>query len=206
MVSTVSNILKKPILKRAIKFFLSAISITTLMTIVTYLINPDLKEVIGEMDTNSSDQLTESTGIKKVWLYVVNNGFAVPFQMFILSLIPIQFLYYVNIIISASLPGILFGVAFQDNLGKGFEIIIAATPHYVLEFFAFSLFAATLFKLNQVVRAEIRNIFKKDKIKVSLVRSFLSTVKIYTIFVLPIIIVAAFLETYIADIIFNLFR
>jgi hypothetical protein len=68
------------------------------------------------------------------------------------------------------------------------------------------LLAAVLFELNQVVRVKIRNIFKKDKDGISFIKKFLETIGIYAIFVLPMIIAAAFLETYIADIIFNLLQ
>src|SRR5690625_7056628 len=82
--------------------------------------------------------------------------------MFILALIPIQFLYLLNIILTVALPGVLFGIALQANFKKGLAIIISAAPHYVFEVFAFCLFAAVLFKLNRIVRGKIRSVFKKD--------------------------------------------
>lgn len=196
----------KTIFNRAVKFFLFAAAITIIATIITYIINPDLKEVMEGATNRIPDQVKESTGIDKVWSYIVNNGFMVPLQMLILALIPIQFLYVVNIVSTVSLPGILFGVGLQADFKKGFEIIISTTPHYIFEIFALCLLAAVLFELNQVVRAKIKNIFKKDKEGISFIKKSLETIKIYTIIVLPIIIVAAFLETYIADIIFNLFQ
>src|SRR5699024_1801977 len=115
-----------------------------------------------------------------------------PFQMFILSLIPIQFLYFLNIIITVFLPGVLYGISLQESFGKGLSLIVSSVPHYVFEIFAFSLFAAILFKFNKSKQYFIKNL--------------LDVVKTYVIFVLPIIIIAAFLETYIADIIFELVR
>ena len=150
--------------------------------------------------------MKESEGIKKVWSFVVNNGFMVPLQMFILALIPIQFLYLLNIISTVTLPGILFGIALQVNSIKGLGIIIATIPHYIFEVFAFCLFAAVLFELNQVVRVKIRNVFKADEVGTSLIKKVLETIKIYAILILPLIIMAAFSETYIADIIFSLFE
>lgn len=205
-VATILKIVNKNMFKRAVIFFIIAATITILATIVTYIINPDLKGVMESLGDKSSNQLRESTGIKKVWAYIVNNGFVVPLQMLILALIPIQFLYVVNIISTVSLPGILFGIALQADYKKGFEIIVSTIPHYIFEIFAFCLLAAVLFELNQVVRVKIRNIFKKDKEGISFIKKFLETIRTYAIFVLPIIIVAAFVETYIADIIFNLFQ
>jgi len=200
------NLIDKVVFKRAINFFIFAASITIIAAIITYIINPDLQEIMAGLKNRSSEQVKESEGIDKVWSYIVNNGFAVPFQMFVLALIPIQFLYFINIITTVSLPGVLFGVALQVDFGKGFGIIISSIPHYVFEVFALCLLAAILFELNLVVRVKIRNIFKKNKDQMSLVKKFLATVKTYAIFVLPIIIAAAFLETYIADIIFDLFQ
>lgn len=202
MMSTMPKI----IYKRAVNFFLFAVAITIIATIITYIINPDFKEVMEGAKNRIPNQVKESTGIDKVWSYIVNNGFMVPLQMLILALIPIQFLYIVNIVSTVSLPGILFGIGLQADFKKGFEIIISTIPHYIFEVFALCLLAAVLFELNQVVRAKIRNIFNKDKEEISFIKKFLETIKTYAIIVLPIIIVAAFLETYIADIIFNLFQ
>jgi len=196
----------KIVFKRAVNFFIFAAAITIIATIITYIINPDLKEVMGGLENRLPDQVKESTGIDKVWSYVVNNGFTVPLQMFILALIPIQFLYVINIISTVSLPGVAFGLVLQVNFRKGFDIIISSIPHFIFEVFALCLLAAVLFELNQVVRVKIRNLFKKDKEGISFIKKLLETIRTYAIFVLPTIIAAAFLETYIADIIFNLFQ
>jgi uncharacterized membrane protein SpoIIM required for sporulation len=206
MMSTMTNVVNKVVFKRAIHFFIFAAVITIIATIITYIINPDLKEVIKGIEDRSSDQIKESTGIDKVWSYVVNNGFAVPLQMFILALIPIQFLYLVNIISTISLLGVLFGIVLQADFEKGFELVISSIPHTSFEIFAYCLLAAVLFELNQVIRVKIRNIFKKDKEGNSLIKKFLKTISTYVVFVLPIIIAAALLETYIADTILHLLQ
>ncbi|VEF46564.1 Integral membrane protein DUF95 [Bacillus freudenreichii] len=205
-VATILKIINKTIFKRAVTFFVCAAIITVLATVITYIVNPDLKGVMESLEDSSSNQLKESTGIKKVWAYVVNNGFMVPLQMVVLALIPIQFLYLINVISTAILPGILFGVVLQVDFRKGIEIIASSIPHYFVEIFAFCLFAAVLFELNRVIRVKIRSVFKKDKNGISLVKKTLVTIKIYMVVILPMIIVAAFLETYIADIIFSLFQ
>lgn len=168
------------------------------------MINPDINGVMGSLENKSTDQLQESTGIEKVWAFIVNNGFMVPLQMFVLTLIPVQYLYLLNIISTAFLPGILFGVILQVDTRKGLEVITSAIPHYFVEIFAFCLLAAALFELNRAVRIIIKNLFKKDKIQVSIFRKISETIKIYAVLILPLIILAAFLETYIADILFSL--
>jgi hypothetical protein len=202
----IQNELNKSLFNRSIKFLMFAMAITIIATVITYIINPNLGEINEGLGNNLPDQVKESEGLKKVWSFIVNNGFMVPLQMFILALIPIQFLYLLNIISTVALPGIFFGIALQVGFKKGLGIIISATPHYVFEVFAFCLFAAVLFKLNQIVRGKIKGIFKKDETGASLVKNILGSLKIYVVLILPIIIIAAFLETYIADIIFNLFE
>ena len=202
-----TNVVNKVVFKRAIHFFIFSAVITIIATLITYIINPDLKEVIKGIEDRSPDQIKESTGIDKVWSYIVNNGFAVPLQMFILALIPIPFLYLVNIISTISyLLGVLFGIVLQADFEKGFELVISSIPHTSFEIFAYCLLAAVLFELNQVIRVKIRNIFKKDKEGNSLIKKFLKTISTYVVFVLPIIIAAALLETYIADKILHLFQ
>lgn len=201
-----TEIVNKVIFKRAIIFFAFSVAVTMIATFITYLINPDLKEVISGIEERLPIQIKVSTGIDRVWSYVVNNGFAVPLQMFILAVIPIQFLYMINIISTSSILGVFFGIALQLDFEKGFELIIASIPHSSFEIFAYSLFAAVLFELNLVIREKVRNKFKKDKEGNSFRRKIVSTIIAYIVFVLPIIIAAAFLETYIADIILDLFN
>ncbi|MED4456338.1 stage II sporulation protein M [Metabacillus fastidiosus] len=201
-----TNVVNKIVFKRAINFFIFAVTITIIAAMVTYIINPDLKETVRGLENSISDQVRESIGLNKVWLYIVNNGFQAPLQMFILALIPIQFLYVTNVILTVSLPGILFGIGLQADLNKGLGIIISSVPHYIFEIFAFCLFAAILFELNKAIRIKIKSIFKKEKEGISLNKKFLETIKIYVVLTLPLMIVAAFLETYIADIILDLFQ
>jgi len=202
----IKDIFNRSVFKRSIKFMILAVAITIATTVITYIINLNLEEISEGMGNNLPDQVRESEGLKKVWSFIVNNGFIVPLQMFILALIPIQFLYLLNIILTVALPGVLFGIALQANFKKGLAIIISAAPHYVFEVFAFCLFAAVLFKLNQIVRGKIRSVFKKDGTRTSLIKYVLWTIRVYAVLILPIIIIAAFLETYIADIILNLFE
>ena len=93
----IQNVFDKSVFKRSIKFLIFAVAITIGATVITYIINPNLEEITEGAGKNLSDQVKESEGLKKVWSFIVNNGFMVPLQMFILALIPIQFLYLLNI-------------------------------------------------------------------------------------------------------------
>lgn len=192
-------------IKRALTFFVIALSLTGLAAVTIYMADPDLRGVMEATNDRSPDGLSESSGMDKVWGFIVNNGMMVPLQMFLLTFIPIQFLYFVNILMTAILPGTLFGVALRLEAGKGLELITATIPHYIVEVFALCLFAAVLFDLNRVIRTKL-NRSRNDKDGISFIKQVLDVIKIYLVLVLPMIIMAAFLETYIADMIFNFFQ
>ena len=200
------NIFNKSLYKRAIKFFIFIIFITIFVTSITYIINPDLKEITETLEKAVSNDVIKSKGIRKVFSYTIHNGFKVPLQMIALSLVPIQFLYFINTLITASLPGVLFGVMLQENVKIGVSIIISTIPYFIFEIFAFSLFASVLFEVNQTVRIKIKNLYKKDKKEVFFIKKIKEVLQIYIILFLPMIIIASFLEAYLADIISSLFK
>ncbi|MET3574523.1 stage II sporulation protein M [Bhargavaea ullalensis] len=195
--------LEKSVIKRSINFLFLSITISVVMMVITYVINPNINEVTAGIGSGVSKQISESSGMGKVWAFIFNNGFIVPLQMFVLALIPIPFLFLLNLISTVALPGILFGVAL--HIEEGYGLIFATLPHYLFEVFAYCLFAAVLYSLNQNMRMQIKTIFKREKTEVPLFESILDTAKSFVVLVLPLIIVAAFLETYIADLIFDLF-
>lgn len=192
--------------KRAIKFFLFLTIITVFTTLTTYILglNLDIIKIIDSI--GASKEINKVTGIQKVGAFIINNGFKVPLQMLILAMIPIQFLYLLNVFIPSFIIGIAFGIILPIDSVKGFQIIISSIPYYIVEIFAFCLFAAVLFELNQIILKKIKNSFKKTNVKVSFISKGLEAIKIYAILVLPMMIIAAFLETYVADILLNLFE
>lgn len=173
---------------------------------VTYIINLDIHGIMSNLNDRTPESIKDEAGLNKVWEYIVNNGMMVPMQMFILSLIPIQFLYLINIIVTVTLPGILFGMIFQFDLGKGMSMMVSSIPHYLFEVFAFCIFAAVLFELNKSLRLKIKTVLKKEEQKLFIGSTVITTVKTYILLVLPLIITAALLETYIADVIYKILQ
>lgn len=199
----------KTIFKRASKFFLFLTSLSIVIALTTYMFslnisNIDFIKLFESIGDN--EQLIQLNGIQKVEAFILNNGFKVPLQMLILSIIPIQFLYLLNIIIPAALIGVAFGIILQVDLVKGIQVLVSSMPYYIVEVFAFCLFAAILYELNQFIRIKIKNIFKKNKEKISFTNRGLEAVKLYALFILPMLIFAAFLETYLAEILFVFFN
>lgn len=196
----------KTTFKRASKFFLFLTSLSIVITLITYMLslNFDFIKIFESIGDN--EQIIQLNGIQKVEAFILNNGFKVPLQMLILSMIPIQFLYLLNIIIPSALIGVAFGILLQVDLVKGMQVIVSSMPYYFVEVFAFCLFAAILFELNQFIRIKIKNIFRKNKVKISFTKKGLEAVKLYALFILPMMIFAAFLETYLADRLFDFFQ
>ena len=83
--------------------------------------------------------------------------------MFILALIPIPFLYMLNIVISVIIPGIMFGIFLNFDLHKAFTAIIAYIPHYTLEIMAYCILASGLYMLNKAIVRKVTNLFRKRR-------------------------------------------
>ena len=87
-----------------------------------------------------------------------NNGVRVPFQMFILSLIPISYLYLTNVIITSILTGILFGALFRYSIAKSITFFMRCFFLYLfLEIFAYCMLASMLYQINRWVRDKIKH-------------------------------------------------
>jgi len=91
--------------------------------------------------------------------------------MFILALIPIPYLYTLNLIATIILPGIMFGFFINYNTYIGLTSFIAYVPHYTLEVIAFCIIVSGLYKLNKAIRRKLSNLFRKKIIQLSKVCS-----------------------------------
>lgn len=103
--------------------------------------------------------------LKKVWKYIVNNGFRVPLQMFILALLPIPYLYLINLVVTIIMPGILLGFLLSFDLHKGLIGSMAFIPHYTFEIMGFCILASALYMLNKAITRRFTNLFRKSKKK-----------------------------------------
>lgn len=88
---------------------------------------------------------------------------------------------------------------------KGLIGCIATIPHYTFEIMGFCILTSALYMLNKAITRRFTNLFrtsKKEKyaIKVNLI----NVIKSYVLIALPLIIIAAFLETYVLNFIFNI--
>lgn len=104
------------------------------------------------------------------------------------------------------ITGIAFGFAIHFDFNKGAIMVISSIPHAIIEILAMCFVISGLYKLNQAIIRKISNLFRKTKKQNFSFKLALSNLlKIYFLIALPLYIIAAFLETYLTDFIYNLF-
>src|SRR5699024_11804418 len=103
----------------------------------------------------------------------------------------------IYLIYSSVLPGIVIGILLKIDFYKAIANIISVFPHTTLEILGFCIFASVLFQLNKSIRSKIRELFKKNGERTSIIKSLYNTVKIYIFVVIQVIVLAAIFEEYI---------
>ena len=123
--------------------------------------------------------------------------------MFILALLPIPYLYLINLVVTIIMPGILLGFLLSFDLHKGLIGSMAFIPHYTFEIMGFCILASALYMLNKAITRRFTNLFRKKK-NYAIKDNLINVIKFYVLIALPLIIIAAFLETYVSNFIFNI--
>ncbi|AGC91192.1 stage II sporulation protein M [Staphylococcus warneri] len=191
-------------IRRTIKFLVTILIIFLVTFILAIIFSPST-ETIKNLSKGIPSNVANAVGLEKVWEYILNNGFKVPFQMLILAIIPIPFLYYLNIISTAIPPAIALGFVINYDIYKGTMVTISSIPHFFVEILAFCFVASGLVKVNQAIIRKITNLFRKNKKEnLSLKLSIINLLKIYVFIALPLFVIAAFFENYLSKFIFNL--
>ncbi len=170
--------------------------VIVISAVITYIINPNLSDTLNSVSSNVPKSVSQKSGLQLVVAYIFNNGFKVPIGMLILSIIPIRFLYWIQPLFTVILPGILFGIVFRYSLAKGFVILISSFPHMLFEVFAFCVWMVALDQFNKWIRYKIS---KKKSADTNLLKELKLLLSPYIKYVLPLIVIAAFTETYVAD-------
>lgn len=170
--------------------------VIVISAVITYIINPNLSDTLNSVSSNVPKSVSQKSGLQLVVAYIFNNGFKVPIGMLILSIIPIRFLYWIQPLFTVILPGILFGIVFRYSLAKGLVILISSLPHMLFEVFAFCVWMVALDQFNKWIRYKIS---KKKSADTNLLKELKLLLSPYIKYVLPLIVIAAFTETYVAD-------
>ncbi|CAG4707246.1 stage II sporulation protein M [Enterococcus faecalis] len=170
--------------------------VIVISAVITYIIDPNLSDTLNSVSSNVPESVSQKSGLQLVVAYIFNNGFKVPIGMLILSIIPIRFLYWIQPLFTVILPGILFGIVFRYSLAKGFVILISSLPHMLFEVFAFCVWMVALDQFNKWIRYKIS---RKKQTNTKLFYEFKLILISYVKYVIPLIVIAAFTETYVAD-------
>lgn len=181
---------------KPIKYLGILMVVIVISAVITYIINPNLSDTLNSVSSNIPKSVSQKSGLQLVVAYIFNNGFKVPIGMLILSIIPIRFLYWIQPLFTVILPGILFGIVFRYSLAKGFVILISSLPHMLFEVFAFCVWMVALDQFNKWIRYKIS---KKKSTDTNLLKELKLLLSPYIKYVLPLIVIAAFTETYVAD-------
>lgn len=181
---------------KPIKYLGILMVVIVISAVITYIINPNLSDTLNSVSSNVPKSVSQKSGLQKVVAYIFNNGFKVPIGMLILSIIPIRFLYWIHQLFTVILPGISFGIVFRYSLAKGFVILISSLPHMLFEVFAFCVWMVALDQFNKWIRYKIS---KKKSADTNLLKELKLLLSPYIKYVLPLIVIAAFTETYVAD-------
>lgn len=192
--------LSKENIKQPLKYLCFLLLIIVVSAILTYLIHPDIQSTINSVSSNIPKSVERKTGFDLVVAYIINNGLKVPLQMLILGLIPVPFLYWLQPFFTAILPGILFGIVFNISFTKGITIVFSSLPHMLTEILAFCFWIVALDRINKWMRNKIS---KKKNNSTQFMDEIKQLLTSYVKYVLPLIVIAALLETYVADWISN---
>ncbi|EAC2940731.1 stage II sporulation protein M [Carnobacterium divergens] len=181
---------------KPIKYLSIIMLVVIISAVITYIVNPNFSDTLNSVSSNISKSVSQKSGLNLVVAYIFNNGFKVPMGMLFFSIIPIRFLYWIQPLFTVILPGILFGIVFRYSLAKAFIILISSLPHMLLEIFAFCLWMVALDRFNKWIRYKIS---RKKSANTNLLKELKLLLSPYIKYVLPLIVIAAFTETYVAD-------
>ena len=181
---------------KPVKYLSILMIVIIISAVITYIINPNFSDTLNSVSSNVSKSVSQKSGLNLVVAYIFNNGFKVPIGMLIFSIIPIRFLYWIQPLFTAILPGILFGIVFRYSVAKAFILLISSLPHMLLELLAYCVWMVALDQLNKWIRYKIS---KKKQTNTKFLDEFKVLLISYVKYVIPLIVIAAFTETYVAD-------
>lgn len=184
-------------------FLLISIGLTLVTAIITFFVMTNGQQIVAFIDGRKGERPVNLAGFEKVWRYFTNNGLKVPLQMFMLAFIPIPFLYTLNLILTEIVMGIVIGMSLRLDMTLGSQLILASLPHYLIETLSYCILAVFLYELNKLIRAKLRAFFKRMPSKGSFLQQLFIVISVFVCLFIPLIILAALLETYATDFIFS---
>src|SRR5690625_429069 len=152
----------------------------------------------------------ENLGAFEMFTAFFANNIQVPLQILLLSLIPIPFIYTLVLLVNGIMIGGVFYIyqAVQLTHGEGDALYLIILkeflPHAIIELLGFIIATAIAFRVNQWIIRNIINFFRQQTklpIYCTLKQLLFYSVLTFTFIILPLILLAAIIESYITPII-----
>ncbi|GAK07974.1 stage II sporulation protein M [Geomicrobium sp. JCM 19038] len=193
-----NQVFSKEVLKGTLYFFFLSILMILITFISVALISPDFNSLFNTLESSSTD--SNISPWERFITYIANNGIYVPLQMLLFALIPIPFLYVINLASSSFSVGLALylPVSIQSEELLFSDVLIGIVPHFIFEFLGFCIAASLLYQLNKTIIRSLTILFRNNKKENgSIVDNLKNFLKGYFILVLPILIFAAVVEAFI---------
>ncbi|WP_102261110.1 stage II sporulation protein M [Mesobacillus jeotgali] len=186
-------------LKRSFrKYWFFYFIIFVMAYLITSYINPDMKELLSDLDKNFKEDAPEK-GYWETTLFLFKNNWLVCLQILMLSFIPIRHLYVLPLISTCAMIGMTLYLVQQVELNILHTFGLGFLPHAILELTTFMLAAIYANTLNKTIVTRLTNAFRKVKKSTTPFRFHLKEAFSAFIFVItPCIFIAAFIEGFIS--------
>ncbi|WP_028401181.1 stage II sporulation protein M [Ectobacillus panaciterrae] len=181
---------------------------TLIIIIITYLIasllHLDAKKFVQGLDKFSSDTTSNKESYWQGTILLFKNNWTVCFQILILSLVPVPFLYTLSLTLTSAITGVVIYLSQKVGMSLFSTIVLGLLPHSILELSVFIITSCYGGKINQIIRGKIMNTFRHDKKNVlSLWEHLKKTCIVFMFVITPFIFIAAFIEGYITRFLLN---
>src|SRR5699024_10144452 len=199
----------KDLRKPTIIFSIMLIFTIIISYVICLRIGFDPKGLLEDLGIGSVTK-QEDPGAFELFIAFFTNNIQVPLQILLLSLIPIPFIYSLVLLVNGIMIGGIFYIyqAVQLTYGEGDALYLIILkdflPHAVIELLGFIIATAIAYRVNQWINRNIINLFRQQTkltIYYTLRQLLYYTVVTFVLIILPLIFLAAIIESYITPII-----
>lgn len=188
-------------LKPTFYFCFAFFGVMTLANVVLFMSSPELsKTYFNEIQTLFNGKaFLNSTGIE-LWLGIFFNNLVASGISILSGGIPFLFLPLFSLASNAIIIG-LIGAVYQINGVGWIPFLVGILPHGVIEIPALILGVTLGVHIcNKLVKKILKRSFKGE-----LKQATIGCLRIYLLWMIPLFFIAAFIETFITPILFNVF-
>ncbi|CAH1855945.1 stage II sporulation protein M [Convivina praedatoris] len=173
--------------KALVKFLVVFVGIILITFISMIFIKPDFENVLHELGKQMPHT---KNGMNTFIALFFNNAFRVSLIAFILALIPIPYLYFLNFGATAASIGFVYYLLLVLPKVSFLQVMVLTLPHGILETIGLGIVCIALAKINRVI---CRRIYRRKK-DVSIKKTIIASFKTYILYAVPILLIAALIE------------